>query len=338
MSVKIHTDSFRPSQILAALLCALCGTSIAFGAEPAATLSFGRLTLDQPVREEITFNNPTQAPLKIEHIEATAPMEVELAESRIEPGDEGRFVLRFGLDRKPGPYQGTIRIYLVGEANSILTFEVTGEFLPPVEFEPFPAFFLATHAGQSNSASLDLNVHMQSPLRIKSVNSASTRYSFDIETIEEGQRYRLTLKLDGTAPPGSRTDQVQLITDPPLPQPLTIQVNTLIREPVYHFPDSIDMGALPLRVAQSRQNSEELQQILMVYRPGTTDFKASARTDLDFISIRSEPGPQGDRFQFTLTLDPARVEKGEFEGVVEITTNDPRFPILTVPVTGSVLD
>jgi len=98
------------------------------------------------------------------------------------------------------------------------------------------------------------------------------------------------------------------------------------------------MGALPLKVATDANSVQTLSQIQMVYRPNSTDFEVEASVNLDYIDLKSERGPNGDRYQFTLTLIPEKVVPGKIEGVVTIKTNDKEFSELEVPVSGYILD
>ena len=167
--------------------------------------------------------------------------------------------------------------------------------------------------------------------------SDSDRFSTKLEVIEPGQHFRLSLILDGVAEPGNKKEEIILLADPPMDKPLRVQANTIIQEPVT-FPDSVDLGSLPLHVATDIDAVQTLSQILMVYRPDTTDFEIEASVNLDFITLESERGPNGDRYQLTLTLISENVVQGKIEGVVRIKTNDEKFSVLEIPVSGYILD
>jgi hypothetical protein len=118
---------------------------------------------------------------------------------------------------------------------------------------------------------------------------------------------------------------------------LRVQANTYVRTRVYNFPDTVDMGALPYKIATDAKTVQSLSQTLMVYRPNTRDFKVEATVNLDFVSLESERGPDGDRYQLTLTLMPEKVVPGKVDGVVRIKTNDKEFGLLEVPVSGYIM-
>lgn len=75
----------------------------------------------------------------------------------------------------------------------------------------------------------------------------------------------------------------------------------------------------------------------MVYRPGRSDLEVKMRTDLPELDVRWERGPQGDRYQATVTLIREKMRPGPIAGSIVIQTNDAEFPTLTVPVSGAIL-
>lgn len=304
----------------------------------ATRLSFGRVMPDQVVEQVIVFENTASDILEIESIQLTSPMVAADISRVILPGTEGSFRLVLGEERQPGPFEGLVRITFKEEKHPPIEFEIEGFVIPPIEFKPYPAFFVATHFGKQKTASIEIINHRELPLSLVAANSDSDRFSTKLEVIEPGQHYRLSLILDGVAEPGKKEEHIILQADPPLENPLRVMANTIIREPVYTFPDTVDLGSLPLQVATDSDAVQTLSQILMVYRPGTTDFVIEASVNLDFITLESERGPDGDRYQLTLTLMPEKVVPGKIDGVVQIKTNDENFSVLEIPVSGYILD
>jgi hypothetical protein len=120
---------------------------------------------------------------------------------------------------------------------------------------------------------------------------------------------------------------------------VTVTANTLLRERVYTFPDAVDFGVL--RMSDVEKNPallETLAQTLMVYQYGGTDFHVEIRSDLPFLTVQSERGPKGDRYQNTVKLLREQIRPGQIRGSLRITTNDAEFPSLVAPVTGEILD
>lgn len=305
---------------------------------PSARLSFGRIMFDQEIEQAIELSSPANHRLTVSNIQLTAPLLAHDIQTVINPGENLRFVLALGKERLFGEYEGSIKINFEEEGVEPILLMVEGYIVAPIELKPAPAFYVVTNQGKNKTASIEIINHREHPLNIKRAYSNSDRFTTRLETITPGEHYRLELLLDGSATTGEKSEKIMLETDQGKSGGMYIQANTIIREKVFTAPKIIDMGALPRRVATDTGAAKSLAQILMVYRPDTTDFEIEAAINLDYITIESERGPDGDRYQLTLTLTPEKVVPGKIEGVVRIKTNDEKYDILEIPITGYILD
>jgi hypothetical protein len=156
--------------------------------------------------------------------------------------------------------------------------------------------------------------------------------------VEEGRRYRLTLRLKPDGPGGRHSEPIVLRTSSRSAPSITVVANTLLRERVYSFPDEVDFGTLSLsRIERDPELLKAVTQTLMVYQFGGADFTVRARTALPQLAITSERGPQGDRYQNTISVIPERLEPGTIQGSIVFQTNDSQFPELVVPVFGTIV-
>jgi hypothetical protein len=71
---------------------------------------------------------------------------------------------------------------------------------------------------------------------------------------------------------------------------------------------------------------------------GGTDFKVQLSTDVPGLSLKSERGPQGDRYQAEVSLSLERIPVGSMKGSIFIDTNDAQFPRVIVPVSGQIVE
>jgi hypothetical protein len=118
---------------------------------------------------------------------------------------------------------------------------------------------------------------------------------------------------------------------------ITIAANTLLRERVYTFPDEVDFGTVSLSALDRDPGLlQTVTQTLMVYQYQGVDFTAQMTTMLP-LALVSARGPLKDRYQNTLTLKRDQLQVGPIRGSIQIETNDPEFPELTVPVVGSIV-
>jgi hypothetical protein len=300
---------------------------------------FGRQLYGTVVERDFWVKNEGSATLKIEKASMTSPLLVTRMPRELAPGGEG--LIHFKLDTAAlrGPFKGQITIFLndpdLPEAD--LSFE--GVVIPPVEVSPLPAFFVAGLRGKQTSESLEIINHEPQPLRIGKIEHPTDVFTTVLETVQPGQRYKLTLILKPNGPSGRKMEPITIATSSDAQPTLEIIANTLLHERVYTFPDSVDFGAIP--ISQIRKNPGllgMLAQTLMVYQEGGSDFRATLRSDIPGLQLKSERGPKGDRYQTTIGLEPGKVHAGSYKGLLLIDTNDPSFPKLTVPISGQILD
>lgn len=205
-----------------------------------------------------------------------------------------------------------------------------------LEFVPFRGVVVATERGATRTASIEIVNRDAEPFEIVGIEHSSERFTAQVEMIEPGRRYRLTVTFEGNGPDGKVAEWLHLATNR---EAIALPVHTEVLPRVYAFPKSVSMGKFDLsHIRGSPETARTVAQILMVYRKNTTGFEIKVTSDVPFLNIESEPGPQGDRWENTIWLDPDRVQPGEIEGTIFIETNDPEVPLLEVPVTGILLD
>jgi hypothetical protein len=125
-------------------------------------LSLGRVLPDQPVKQIVTFNNPSGKTLAVEKIELTPPLTVRNITPVIEPGEQGQFTLMLGENRDLGEFKGDVRIKFEDNAIDPLTYHVVGFVVPSIEFRPRPVFYVATHRGEDKQASIEIIITVRS--------------------------------------------------------------------------------------------------------------------------------------------------------------------------------
>ena len=205
-----------------------------------------------------------------------------------------------------------------------------------LEFIPFRGVVVATERGSIGESSIEIANRDSLPIEISGIENTSERFTAQIETIEPGQRYRLTVTFEATGPEGKVAELLYLITNR---DRISIPVHTAVIPRVYTFPSAVDMGKFPFSdIRANPETARTAAQILMVYRKNTTDFEIEVSSDIPFLKIESEQGPEGDRWENKIWLDSERVQPGKIKGTIVIETNDPEVPKLEVPVTGVILE
>jgi hypothetical protein len=99
----------------------------------------------------------------------------------------------------------------------------------------------------------------------------------------------------------------------------------------------IDLGSINLSDLKSNSGlTNVINQTLMIYQEGGKDFRASATTDLGVLNLGVERSKFDDRCEIHVEVAVNKLAPGPINGFIRIKTNDPEFPQLNVPVTGTV--
>lgn len=304
---------------------------------PEPRFVFGTARQGTTVRHEFVLMNEGEDPLRILGVRASAPLLLARMPAQVEPGTQVTLRVQLDTSRLSGPYNGQVRIQLNDPSLPEAILLLEGRIVPPIELLPHPAFFLGGRRGEQRRAAIEVINHEPEPLRIESVEHSRERFATELETIEEGRRYRLSLILNPDGPGGRKTEPILVKTSSRTTPSITIPANTYLRERVYTFPDEIDFGIL--RLADLKAHPELLQmtaQTLMVYQSGGSDFRVKLGTDLPLLDLQCERGSKGDRYQGTITLIGEKLTAGPIDGMVIVETDDLEFPLLRVPVRGMI--
>jgi hypothetical protein len=304
---------------------------------PEPSFHFEITGMSEPVEHIFTFRNNTAEILESASLSVTPPLAVLNLSKRVPPGEQGILRFQLGEPRPVGDYKGLIEVGFTNKGVSNVTFEVTGKVTPLIETKPFPAFFVATGRDQPKEASLQLINHDAQPLEIISLESPSGRFSLRLETNQPGQVYTLFLKLPGLGKPGRVAEPITLRTSNKKEPAVLISANTYIHERVHTFPEDLDFGTMDGAAVKTNETLRTtLKQVLMVYQDGGTNLQVAAKTDLPFLSTRVEPSPTGKQVQIEVALNAHDLPAGDFQGNLELLTNDREFPKLEIKLKGQV--
>lgn len=297
-----------------------------------ARFQFGKVISGDMVEHEFVVKNEGSAPLLIQKVSMTTPLLVTRMSQEVAPGAEGRIHFKLDTASLAGRFEGTILVFLNDPALPKADLAFVGHIVPAIELSPMPAFFVAGQRGQGGRAAIEIVNCESEPLRIERIEHPKERFTTELETLERGQRYRLTLSLKPDGPGGRSTDAILIRTSSKKMPVLKVDANTYLYERVHIFPEVVDFGTWRVGEAGGAALT------IMIYQEGGSDFQAKLSTDVPALSLKRERGPKGDRYQVTITLNPEKIQVGPIKGSIFIDTNDPEFPRIIVPVYGQFVE
>jgi hypothetical protein len=284
------------------------------------------------VEHDFTVRNTGSSPLLIQKVSMTTPLLATRMPREIAPGAEGRIHFQLDTTNLAGKFDGAIVVFLNDASSLLADLTFTGRIMPPIEFSPMPAFFVAGQRGHGGRAGIEIVNHEPEPLRIEKIEHRTDRFTTQLETLKRGQRYRLNLSLRPDGPLGRNADTILVSTSSKRMPALKVDANTYLYERVHTFPEAVSLGTL------RAGDADEAGLTLMIYQEGGKDFEVKLSTDIPGMSLKWERGPKGDRYQAKITLIGDKIAAGAIKGSIFVDTNDPQFSRLSVPVNGQFVD
>lgn len=289
---------------------------------------FGEVISGDVVEHDFVVSNQGPAPVTIEKVTMTTPLLVTKMPHEVAPGARGKIHLKLDTANLEGKFEGRILVSLNDPALPEAWLAFAGRVVPAIELSPRPAFFVAGQRGQGNRASIEIVNHEPEPLQIDKIEHPTDRFTTQLETLKSGQRYRLTLALKPDGPEGRAAGAILIRTSSKRVPTLKVGANTYLYERVHTFPDVVEFGTM------HSADAGRAEVTLMIHQEGGTDFKVQLSSDVPGLSLKSERGPKGDRYQVEITLIPEKIPVGPIKGSVIIDTNDPDFRRVIVPISG----
>src|SRR5262245_13735260 len=306
--------------------------------EESSVYRFGKVGLDAEIRHTFTFRNNETVPVEIREVQLTPPLVVTQMTNRIEPGGEGRVTVEMQKPLSHGDFDGGLVVVFKGDARKPEKFFIAGEIVSPIEFLPHNVVLLSTQRGQPKSAEVEIVNHEEEPVEILNAECNAARFECRLAPVEAGRRYRLTVTLKGEGPGEQQIDTIMLPTSSRKHRVLEMKAFSKIRDRVYAFPDGIDFDTIDADYLKARpQMVGFLSQNITVFQAGGKEFRAMAETDVPFLRVSVQnAGAYQDRVGINVAVDPTKLKSGPVKGSVMVLTNDPEFPKLVIPVSGSV--
>lgn len=302
---------------------------------PDTNLDFGQVVQGKRVEYAFTIRGDTAKDLKILRVRECELCEVAAVDSVVPRGGAAKVQLALDTKNIRGPVDQFSRVFFTDKTRPPVPLRLKGTVVWPVEFTPQNHAYFFTVKGERAQQEIVVQNNEQQPLKILSVASSNPVFRAGIQTLEDGRRYKLTVALDTALSVGKHDARITLTTDNPKYATLPIQAFAQVRNTVATDPSKIDYGLTAFRsIHRLAIRSREV----LVTKAGSSDFSVTRATvDLPFMDVEIEPRKRGESAIVTVRIDPKRAKRGEFKGTLLIETNDAKFPLLRVPVTGRLV-
>ena len=298
---------------------------------------FGVVNKGQRVTHEFQIRNDGEATLQITEVRPSCGCTVAEYDKTVAPGATGKVTATVDTRNFKGGIAKSVRVFTNDPANPQIDLVIKANVKSQVEVDPGYARFIAVY-GEPQKTSVqsvwsgdtgDLKIlRAESPYPFVKV---SYREAQDDERAQgaKGRQWQIEVKLDKNAPVGPMADFIVLTTDHPKLQTLRIPISGFVRPVMSVTPRIADFGRRELSEPQTK--SLEIRNLSSV----AVDLGEVA-SSIAGLDAEIEPLEEGRLYKVLLTLKPG-MAKGDFEGMVTITTDSSKQPTIEVSVKGVVL-
>lgn len=297
---------------------------------------FGRVESGAALEHKFALRNTGSAPLRIENVQISSKEVKVRIPQTIAPGETGELTAKIDTQDVAGPWQWRIMLQTSDETRPVLAYTIAAYVYAPLEVDPLELFF-SLYDDETVAKDVTLTNHQAAPLAITGVEKKGSHFMASLSTEEPGRKYRLRVTVPRSVEPGRYLEAVQLQTDDPKHPALQVGVNVFVKRDVYFSPDSVSFGQVTMQQAGDPHTGGLLTQTLLVKKRAGDFAITGIETDIPFLSIQKTPSERAGTIRLDIGLSAEGLKPGEFHGEIQIKTDAPGFPKLTVPVTGEIM-
>lgn len=300
-----------------------------------ATHDYGVVVQGDRLEHVFSVHNDKPIDLRVERVVVSYATEVVSIDSLLPAGGDGRIRLRTDTENLRGSLRESARLFFTDPDVEPMWLYMQGRVVLPVEIAPQDRVYFFTVKGEGPEKEIEVINHQERPLEVLGVTSTNPLFAVELQEIERSNRYRLAVSLDPATPLGRHRSTITVTTDSPEYASLEIQALAIVEDIVSTSLSRVDF---PKVLYDALDREVISRKIVLVKKHEGVDFRViRATTDVPFLSVRIVPHRPGESYNVIIKIEQSKAEKGQFEGTLLIETNDPQYPELVLPITGTIV-
>jgi hypothetical protein len=288
---------------------------------------FGKVDGDTQVECIFQFANEGTAPLEVNGVGPSCGCMKTIGwDRRVEPGQTGIIVVQYSSEHYIGDFSKSVSVTCNDPNQPKNTLEIKGVVWRAIEIKPPSAVLNLCAEVPSASTTVRLISHLDEPLTLSDLTVSGAMVSVQLQTNQPGKEYQLIVGSPLPTPTNSQQGLITLkssSTNMPL-----VQIRTYINVlPVLMaIPAQIKLPPLPLAGAFTNK--------FWVRNNGTNELVLSdPPVNADGVGVKIAPDPASSTPLSVITVFPSGFDIPPGSNLqLRLKSNDPLFPILTVPI------
>lgn len=284
---------------------------------------FGTVDNSQTIEHTFVIRNTGDTTLEISNVRPACGCTLaNISEKMVPPGGESHITARLSLQGRTGPQSKPITILSNDPQTPEFRVTLAGTAVSGIQVAPDRILFGQIGQGQKLEQTVEISAVSQESFNITGVQASMSELTGEVETLEQGRRYKVKATLTGPAQPGPVNATLLVNTDNQSRPVLTVPVIANVVGELIFAPSVIEV---PLSAG-----GQPLTRYIVV-RPGTlTQFELKGVT-LPDPAMRSSVFPFGDQ-GYRIQIENI-VATPELNGkTIRIETSGEQMAVIEIPL------
>lgn len=305
---------------------------------PEPVHDFGKVVKGDHMVHTFVLRNTGDTPITLSHVLPSCGCTVADFDRTIPPGGEGKVEAELDTLTLTGKADTILGVFVEGHEDPALTLTLEAEVVNKLLAHPGYARWI--YVQHEEEGTIDQTVYSNDGAEFEILSVEPPIPAVDVTFREaeaderqekaSGSQWVVSATLDSKAPVGPVSGFITVHTSHPQQKVMQIPVSGFVRPAVFVEPQRGDFGTLELAeprhaTFQVRTFSSEPIQL------------TGAAVDIPGASASIETVEEGRTYNVVVVFDPATMSAGRFDGELELTTDSPKVPSLSVDLTGNLV-
>jgi hypothetical protein len=191
--------------------------------------------------------------------------------------------------------------------------------------------------GETSEKQFTLVNHTSTEMTVDKIEFDENLFQVKLSELEKGRKFEISIASKPEAPLGEHRRTIVFHTNVPESPKLAMDSWLMVLGRIYANLQELDFEELSLKDIQEPNVVEWTRELVLINGMSTPGFKVlKADCDIDFLKVEIDPVSKNNVYRVDVFFDSPKAKKGEFKGSLKISTNDPEFKEIILPVHGTL--
>lgn len=194
-------------------------------------LYLGRVRRGEETTRSVDVLYAADKPIEIIKVETSSPLFIVQTQAFEKDGRKGKkLIVTLKKDAPLGRVNDEIKVITTSEKRPSIEIPVFGSVEGDLVIAPPQVSFGVVRRGEGKAQEVSIKSRSEKPIRVLNVQSSNADITSTLVTVKDGEEYKVTLTAKSDSKAGRIQGEVQVFTDHPTEQQLTIPLYGMVTE------------------------------------------------------------------------------------------------------------